>query len=213
MVGCFALFCGALYKVANESVADMLDARGKQILAQHNAVEEQAITASKEIKGAHEAQIKMLSEVSTLISARQTAEIELAEAKACELKHYTRDSVVKMLDTLVAKQDQVDAVMTQKLIADAVEAVTAEFQSDQVKEALLTEAIAVMSSPDTKQATIVPQMFNQFFANTITEANKNTGKEIDLSPEMIAEIKDEIDALKKRDGIDVDIDIPTKMTL
>ena len=40
LVGCFTMFCGAAYQLGNQAVADALDAKGKAIIAQHNALED-----------------------------------------------------------------------------------------------------------------------------------------------------------------------------
>merc|ERR1712093_335530 len=53
LVGVFAMFCGASYVLGNQAVADMLDAKGKAIIAQHNALEDEAIASIKEVVDAH----------------------------------------------------------------------------------------------------------------------------------------------------------------
>ena len=63
LVGVFAMFCGASYVLGNQAVADMLDAKGKAIIAQHNALEDEAIASIKEVVDAHAGRVALLGEL------------------------------------------------------------------------------------------------------------------------------------------------------
>merc|ERR1719440_1520145 len=190
LVGVFAMFCGASYVLGNQAVADMLDAKGKAIIAQHNALEDEAIASIKEVVDAHAGRVALLGELKAISGAQAEALGLLKAAKTMELQHAVRDSIVKKLDTLVAK-----------LVTDAAAAVTGQFASPEVKTKALTEAIDALSSPDAKPA-LVTDLFAAHFKAAATSAAAKQGKEVELPAAALAELNDELAALAKRDGYD-----------
>ena len=118
-----------------------------------------------------------------------------------ELQHAVRDSIVKKLDILVAKDELVTAGIQAKLVADAAAAVTGQFASPEVKTKALTEAIDALSSPDAKPA-LVTDLFAAHFKAAATSAAAKQGKEVELPAAALAELNDELAALAKRDGYD-----------
>lgn len=201
LVGVFAMFCGASYVLGNQAVADMLDAKGKAIIAQHNALEDEAIASIKEVVDAHAGRVALLGELKAISGAQAEALGLLKAAKTMELQHAVRDSIVKKLDTLVAKDELVTAGIQAKLVADAAAAVTGQFASPEVKTKALTEAIDALSSPDAKPA-LVTDLFAAHFKAAATSAAAKQGKEVELPAAALAELNDELAALAKRDGYD-----------
>jgi hypothetical protein len=199
LVGVFAMFCGASYVLGNQAVADMLDAKGKAIIAQHNALEDEAIASIKEVVDAHAGRVALLGELKAISGAQAEALGLLKAAKTMELQHAVRDSIVKKLDTLVAKDELVTAGIQAKLVADAAAAVTGQFASPEVKTKALTEAIDALSSPDAKPA-LVTDLFAAHFKAAATSAAAKQGKEVELPAAALAELNDELAALAKRDG-------------
>merc|ERR1719421_2602090 len=192
------MFCGASYVLGNQAVADMLDAKGKAIIAQYNALEDEAIASIKEVVDAHAGRVALLGELKAISGAQAEALGLLKAAKTMELQHAVRDSIVKKLDTLVAKDELVTAGIQAKLVADAV---AGQFASPEVKTKALTEAIDALSSPDAKPA-LVTDLFAAHFKAAATSAAAKQGKEVELPAAALAELNDELAALAKRDGYD-----------
>ena len=201
LVGCFAMFCGAAYKLGNEAVADMLDAKAKGIIAQHNALEDEAIAGIKTVVDAHQGRVALLGELKAISAAQADAMALLKTAKTMELQHQVRDSIVKKLDTLVAKDEQTNALIQAKLVSDASAAVTAQFDSADVKAKALAEAIESISNPKAPPK-LVTSLFTDYFAKAGAAAKSKAGSEVALPAAAVAELNDELAALAKRDGYD-----------
>jgi hypothetical protein len=200
LVGCFAMFCGAAYTLGNQAVADMLDAKGAAIIAQHNALEDEAIASIKEVVDAHQGRVALLGELQAVSAAQAEALGLLKAAKTMELQHVVRDDLVKKLDTLVAKEEQTTAAISAALVADAAAAVTAEFAKAEVKTKALDEAIGALSSGSAPKT--VTALFASHFKKAGDTAKAQQGKEVALPAAAIAELNDELAALAKRDGYD-----------
>ncbi|KAJ8604338.1 hypothetical protein CTAYLR_002514 [Chrysophaeum taylorii] len=211
LVGCFCLFCGTAYQLGADSVSDMLAAKSKSITEQHNAVEDQAIAGVREMVEAHEKRVEMLTVLKTVGEAQAQAMADLKVAKAMEFKHTTRDSIVKMLDTLVAKEDQARAAMTAKIIAEAAANVTSKFADPDVKSQALTESISILQTGGSPQ--LVSSMFKDYFKSRAENAAAMKGTDVPLPPEAQAEIADELKALAKRDGREPTFSIPASVTI
>ena len=198
LVGCFAMFCGVAYKLGNEAVADMLDAKASAIIAQHNALEDEAIAGIKEVVDAHASRVALLGELKAISAAQAEALALLKTAKTMELQHSVRDSIVKKLDTLVAKDEQTTALIQAKLVADASAAVSAQFGDAAVKAKALEEAIGAIGGGAAPK--VVDGLFADYFKSTAASAKSKSGSEVALSAEAVAELNDELAALAKRDG-------------
>jgi hypothetical protein len=199
LVGCFAMFCGAAYQLGNQAVADALDAKGKAIIAQHNALEDEAIASIKEVMEAHEGRVALLGELKAVSAAQAAALDQLKAGKTMELQHVVRDGIVKKLDTLVAKDEQTTALISAKLVDDAAAAVAGKFGDDATKAKALDEAVAALSDPSKKPA-LVNALFASHFKSVSASASKKSGSEVALSAAALAELNDELAALAKRDG-------------
>lgn len=212
LVGCFCLFCGTAYQLGAESIAEMLDAKTKSVIAQHNAVEEQAIGEVKVAVEAHKKRIETLKLLKSLPDLEKETNEVLNVAKAMEFKHATRDKFVKMLDNLVAKDEQTKALITAGIIADAAAAVTASFDDAQIRDQALAEAISILKSGG--KAELVPALFSDYFKTCSTNAKDNAGQSVSISPHSKAEIEEEIAAIIKRDGIEptAKVQVPDSFT-
>jgi len=198
LVGCFTMFCGAAYQLGNQAVADALDAKGKAIIAQHNALEDTAIASIKEVVVAHEGRVALLGELKAVSAAQAEALVLLKQGKTMELQHIVRHGIVKKLDTLVAKDESVTALISAKLVADASAAVTAKFGDAATKAKSLDEAIAAISG--TSKPALVNNLFSAHFKSVSAAAAKKQGSHVALSAAALAELNDELAALAKRDG-------------
>lgn len=209
LVGCFALFCGTVYNLGADSIAEMLDAKGKSIMAQHNALEEEAILSIKEVVSAHESRVALLSELQVIAEAQAEGLAMLKSAKCMELEHAVRADMVKKLDTLVQKQEATENMLKGKLIAEAAAAVEKQLATDEsVKTALLAESIKTIGNPKNAEGgDVVTGLFKDFFAKRAADAKANKGKQVPLSDAAIAELNEELAALAKRDGIAVSVKV------
>lgn len=211
LVGCFCLFCGTAYQLGADSVAAMLDEKTKSVIAQHNAVEEQAIIQVKETVAAHEKRIETLQLLKTMPQVQTEASEALEVIKAMEFKHQTRDKFVKMLDNLVAKEEQVQAAISASMIAEAAETVATRFEDAEIKAQALNEAISILQSGG--QSKLVPAMYVDYFKTRGTAAKDMAGTEVTVPAQAIAEIEDEIAAIMKRDDLQPSqkVTVPTSM--
>jgi len=213
LVGSFMLFCGLMYKYTGDSFAEMLDKRSADIQAEHSALEDEAIEELKDCVKVHEQTIEALSQISSIPVMQRSLTDRLIEAKHGEMKHNIREKFVKFLDDLVFHEEQANSIMTQTLLAQAADSVTAQFESAEIKEKALNEAIKCLESPSEK-STLVPNLFIDFLKEKSSQATAAAGTEVPLSPEAIASLNDEISAIIKREGAkDISIEIPTSVKM
>jgi len=213
LVGCFCLFCGTAYQLGASSVAEMLDAKTKAVIAAQNAVEEKAIGEVKETLAAHEKRIEALELLKSTTAIQAEAESELKVLKAMEFKHVTRDKFVKMLDNLVAKEEQTKAIMTAGIVADAAAFVSQKFDDPAVKQQSLDEAISILELGG--QPKLVPALFTDYLKSRTAHAKDLVGSTVPVPSSAVTEIEDEINAIIKRDGLvpPGKVDIPKEVTV
>lgn len=216
LVGCFALFAGTVYTLGSDAIAEMLDAKGKAIIAQHNALEDEAIASIEEVVLAHENRVSLLSELKVIAAAQATGLAELKAAKTMELEHVVRNDTLKKLETLVLKEEQTRAAITAKLLAEASASVESTLKTDAaIKAALLDEAIKTIANPKATEGKgdVVTGLFQKYFADRSAAAKAQAGKPTELSAEALAELNDEIAALAKRDSISASVAMPSSVSL
>ena len=191
LLGTFCLFCGIMYKSTNQMVADMLDARRDGIIKEHKVAEDAALSKKQALKDALEKDLLMLADIHSIADTSRKAMAELAAAKAMKMKHDTRQKYFNQLEAKSMKQDKIAALIRGRLIDDAVEQVTLEFNDKKCKAKSFEEAVAVIAGKK-PQPTIVTDMFKIYF-----DAQKQSPASSFISEAQINDIDKQINSYFK----------------
>lgn len=204
LVGVFMMFTAAAYVGAGEMVANSLDARKIATMAEHNALEDEAILNVTETIEAHKKRLSLLEDMALVKDTYQAVIADIESGATFEKQHQTRADIVKMLDLVATKNAVLSAAMQASLVEEAAAAVTAKFAADaKAKGATLEAAIAAVGDPSTgaKAGAAVDALFVAFFKGKAAEMKKVAGKPMTLSDADKSAAVEEISAILAREGI------------
>ncbi|KAJ1445117.1 hypothetical protein M885DRAFT_550927, partial [Pelagophyceae sp. CCMP2097] len=172
LVACFVFFCGTAYRLGGDSVAEMLDAKGHAIIAQHNALEDAAIAKFQETVLVHEECIATITDTKGLYQAQLEVSDALTAATTLELQWSIYAETVKSLDAMVSEQEKRKNEVLAGLLADAKVFVAKEMAEKQdIRALLMSEAIAAIADPKAAgKSNTVAGLYKQFFAQVAKDA-------------------------------------------
>lgn len=202
LLGCFMVFTASVYSQAGEAIGKALDAKGEDVMAEHNAQEQIQIEAAKAVIEAHQQKLSLVEEMKAIHSTQAELLSMLAEAKSMELQYMLKADIVKKLDFVAQKEENFRAAQQAELAEAAAEAVTAMFTSDKDLQAkALTQALDTIADPAKAGDDVVGSMFTGYFANYAKDVAAST-TEVEIPESVIAEAKAEILAMRAREGND-----------
>jgi len=140
LLGCFMVFVGTMYSQAGDAIGKALDAKSNAVIAEHNAQEEVTLAAVRSLVGAHEKKLTLVEDMKMIFSAQSELLGMLAAAKSMELQYVLRAEIVKKLDYLALKEDQLKSSQQAMLVSAVSATVEKTFLSDEkLKDAALNE--------------------------------------------------------------------------
>jgi hypothetical protein len=173
-------------------------------MAEHNALEDEAILNVTETIEAHKKRLTLLEDMALVKDTYQAVIADIESGATFEAQHKTRADIVKMLDLVATKNAVLSAAMQASLVEEAAAAVTAKFAADaKAKGATLEAAIAAVGDPSTgaKAGAAVDALFIAFFKGKAAEMKKVAGKPMTLSDADKSAAVEEISAILAREGI------------
>ena len=137
----------------------------------------------------------------------------IVEAKSNQLKHTVRDGLVAKLEATISEESRLTGAIQAGLVESATAQVRAEVTSDAVKNAALEQAFAAIADPTAPAAGEDPvaAIYSKAFADFDAKVKSLQSKEFELSAEVQKEMKEAMDAVRVRDGLDfVNVEVPSK---
>jgi len=213
LFACFMLFVGTAYSLGGNAIAGLLDEKGEAILKEHHAVENLQIAEVEATLATHKAVLSANDDIKAIYDQQKTLMADMVVATELKLQHKLRDRVVTKLNNIVAGEAQLAAGVQNTLVNAATAHVTDAFEKDtgKLSGAALTYAMEALSGKDVG-TDAVGGMYQKFVSDFGAEVNKINGTEVALSPEIIAKITDDLESIKRRDGLeDIEVAVPTKV--
>ena len=201
LLGLWVLFVGTCYHNFGGAIGGMLDETGAAVMKEQHA-QENAISASMQVTAdAHKRQVEIAGDLAAIREAQASVMDAIVAAKSSKLQHELRAEIVSKLNNIKGTETTV----TSGIQAGLVESATAQVR-DQVagmKKEALDSAFAALADPNAPAAADpVTAAYNTIFTNFSKNMKDAAGKDIELAAEVQAEIKAELEAIARRDGLD-----------
>ena len=199
----FVGFIGTCYTQFGEMAGKALDATADEILVQQNAAEAADIAALGVLKELHAKQTTVQGDLSAVFETTHTLMDDLVVAKSNKLQHDVRAQIVRMLDTLVVQEGNVQREVQSALVEHAVAHVQSLATSKGMKVSALDEALQIIADP-TKGAgeDAIGGLFQDYFTGFNGRLEAARTEEMTLDADVVADI--EVNAAQQiaRDGLD-----------
>lgn len=212
---CFMLFVGSAYSLGGDAFGAMMDEKGNAILKEHNAIEDTQITAVETTLEAHKMMTSCQEDIKDVFAAQKDLMSEMIDAQTNGLKHSVRNGVVSKLNSIAQQENSLSASVQATLVEAATASVTDAFTSgdDKLKANALKNAMAALAGKDAG-ADPVSAMFGDYMSNFGKNLAAIKGTDQALPAEVTASIADEIESIKRRDGLEsIDVAAPTSVTV
>jgi len=214
ILGCFCLFTGSIYSLFGDAIGAHFDEDGKAIMAEANALEDINIAAVDAVKEAHAIRATVAADVGAIGEASKELMAEIAVAKTAQLKHDVRADFVRKLDFIVSQENALRESMQASVTEAATASVRAQFLEggDKMRAGAFAAAMDALAG---KQASsdAVSDSYTAFLSSFGANLAAAKDKEFDLPADVVAEIQDDMNALLRRENLDMQVAAPTKAKL
>lgn len=201
LLGCFMIFVATIYTQAGDAIGKFFDNKALTIMADQRAQEDIAIGALRKALVLHQQNLSLAKDMKIILASQAEVKNTLAAAKTIQLQHKTRASVVKQLDYLVQKEEQLKSATQAFLIAGSTKAVKDAFLNDKkLQSSALSAALESIVDP-TKKSTgdVVGSVYSKFFNDYVSSVKAKKGV-VTIPTDIFESSKDEILALRKKIG-------------
>ncbi|KAL3672351.1 hypothetical protein V7S43_003039 [Phytophthora oleae] len=215
---CFLLFCSASYKFGGEMIASYFDERAAAILGEHNAVEDANLNLAKETLETHKAMLNIHEDIAAVAEAHKEAVALLCEVQAYKLRHKTRDTFVKNLESIRDIESSYNLELQKSMVANATTKVRAVVQKGdkKLKDAAFKHAVDILGNAnvDESKEDDVAALFTKELRAFASDLEAKQGQVVKLSTEEQSELQADLDAYMKRFGLeDADFKAPKEVKL
>jgi len=214
LFGCFLLFTGTMYSYFGDAIGAAFDEKGESILKEHHAIEDANIQAVALVKEAHVLNTTILEDIQFIAEAQKAVMADAVAAKTLKLKHDVRAEFIKKLDTVVQAEAGLASSVQKTVVSAATASVTDQFLAggDKSRSDALTAAMdSLAGKPAATDA--IGGLYSNFLADFSKNLAAAKNQEQTLSAEIIAQIKDDMEALKRRDNLTVEVAPPSKIVI
>lgn len=172
LMAVFIAFCVTVYSQAGDAIYTSLDQKAKDLLKEHNEVEDKVIEALEQKLEALQANQDMVGDFEEINKMRETAYANLNAAGAIKPKHDFKMQMEKIISMMQAEETSVAEKAKAALMEEATASVTSTFASDKaLKKSALDSAIAKIKG-GTDSADPVHGAFVKFFQEKAAAAKK-----------------------------------------
>ncbi|GLE04818.1 hypothetical protein PINS_up013797 [Pythium insidiosum] len=218
LAACFFLFCTSVYKFGGDAIASYFDARASAILSEHNAVEDANIQLAKETLETHKSLLNIHEDVAAVAEAHKEAVKLLCEVQAYKLKHKTRETFVKNLESIRQIEASYNIELQKAMVASATDKVrvTLEKGDKNIKAAAFKHALDILSEAPVDEAKEddVAALFAKELRAYAEALEGKQGQMIPLTAAEQEELQADLDAYMKRFGLeDADFKAPKEIKL
>lgn len=211
ILGCFCLFTGSIYSLFGDAIGEHFDEDGKAIMAEANALEDINIAAVDAVKEAHATRATVAADVAAIGEASKELMVEIAAAKTLQLKHDVRADFVRKLDYIVSQENALRESLQTSVTAAATASVKASVDDKMRADAFAAAMDALAGKPTGKDA--VADAYTNFLSSFGKNLAAAKDVEYDLPKDVVADIQDDMNALLRRENLNLEVAAPTKATL
>ncbi|KAE9320445.1 hypothetical protein PF001_g5403 [Phytophthora fragariae] len=215
---CFLLFCSASYKFGGEMIASFFDERAAAILGEHNAVEDANLNLAKETLETHKAMLNIHEDIAAVAEAHKEAVALMCEVQAYKLRHKTRDTFVKNLESIREIEASYNLELQKSMVANATSKVRAVVQKGdkKLKDAAFKNALDILGNAkvDDNKEDDVAALFTKELRAYASDLEAKQGQVVKLTEAEQTELQADLDAYMKRfDLEDADFKAPKEVKL
>jgi hypothetical protein len=215
---CFLLFCTSVYKFGGEAIGSYFDARAEAILSEHNAVENANIALAKETLGTHEAMLSIHEDIAVVAEAHKEAVALMCEVQAYKLRHKTRETFVKNLESIREIEATYNQELQKSMVAAATKNVRATIEKGDkaLKAAAFKHAVDILANTDADEGKEddVAALFAKELRTYAESLEAKQGQVIQLTAAEQEELQADLDAYMKRFNLeDADFKAPKEVKL
>ncbi|CAH0482229.1 unnamed protein product [Peronospora belbahrii] len=214
---CFLLFCSATYKFGGEMIASYFDSRAAAILDEHNAVEDANLNLAKETLETHKAMLNIHEDIAAVAEAHKEAIALLCEVQAYKLRHKTRETFVKNLESIREIEASYNIELQKNMVASATSKVRAFIQTGdkKLKDAAFKHAVDILGNVnvDDKEDDVAA-LFTKELRAYASELEAKQGQVVKLTEAEQSELQADLDAYMNRFGLEgADFKAPKEVKL
>jgi len=212
---CFMLFIGSAYSLGGDAFGAMMDEKGEAILKEHNAIEDVQIAAVETTLAAHHMMTSAQGDIKDVFATQSDLMNDTIAAQTMSLKHAVRAQVVAKLNTIAQQEASLASSVQQTLVDAATAHVTTSFTDGdkKLRSNALSAAMDALAGKGTG-ADAVDSMYSDFLSDFGTKLNAIKGTEQPLPADVTASIAEEIEAIKRRDGLtSIDVAAPKSVIM
>ncbi|CEG45636.1 atp synthase subunit mitochondrial [Plasmopara halstedii] len=199
---CFLLFCTATYKFGGEMIASYFDERAAAILSEHNAVEDANLALAKETLETHKSMLNIHEDIAAVAEAHKEAIALMCKVQAYKLRHKTRDTFVKNLESIRQIESSYKLELQRCMVASATSKVRTVVQKGdkKLKETAFRHALDILGNVDVDESKEddVAALFSKELRAYASDLESKQGQVIKLSTEEQSELQADLDAYMKR---------------
>uniref|UniRef100_M4B5A5 ATP synthase subunit b n=1 Tax=Hyaloperonospora arabidopsidis (strain Emoy2) TaxID=559515 RepID=M4B5A5_HYAAE len=215
---CFLLFCSASYKFGGEMIASYFDDRAAAILGEHNAVEDANLDLAKATLETHMAMLDIHEDIAAVAAAHKEAVALLCDVQAYKLRHKTRETFVKNLESIREIEASYQLELQKSMVANATSKVRSVVQKGdkKLKDAAFKHAVDILANVDVddKKEDDVAALFTKELRAYATDLEAKQGQVISLTDAEQSELQADLDAYMHRFGLeDADFKAPKEIKL
>ena len=202
LVACFAAFVITAYTKGGDAIAASLDAKADAIQAEHNLIEDANIEAVQAVIDGHKKRLTLAKDLADIDAASSAILKTASVASSNKFRHAFRDMVDTRLSQIATKEKNMLDKAGKELAENATATVRAQFSaSKEAKGEALVNAIAVLQGKANKSDP-VQGLFSRYFKNYSAEKTKALSQELTIPADVLATVKNDIEALAKREGLE-----------
>jgi hypothetical protein len=213
---CFMLFIGSAYSLGGDAFGAMMDEKGDAILKEHNAIEDVQIAAVETTLEAHKMMTTCQEDIKDVFAEQKELMDETVAAQTLALKHAVRNEVVAKLETIKQQETALANSVQATLVEAATDNIVTAFSGeggDKLRAAALQQAIDALAGKGTGADT-VGDMYSTYMKTFGSNLAAISGTDQALPAEVTKAIGDEIESIKRRDGLEfIDVTSPTSVKM
>lgn len=218
LLALWVLYCGVVYSRGGPAIGEFLDEMSDQIAKEHEEVEALEIKAASEVLEAAKNVTVIHSDIKALFDAQKELTGELLAGAQNQYMHGMRAAFVKQLDALVANDKKFGEETNALLVKSATEAVKKAYLPGgdaALKDAALSAALSALSNPESaKRDPSVGKLYSKYLSDFSAKYAAEKGKEQKVDAETKAAMKEAMENVARREGIDVSqVEVPSTVAL
>ena len=186
--------------------------------SEHNAVEDANLDLAKATLETHMAMLNIHEDIAAVAAAHKEAVALLCDVQAYKLRHKTRETFVKNLESIREIEASYQLELQKSMVANATSKVRAVVQKGdkKLKDAAFKHAVDILANTDVddKKEDDVAALFSKELRAYATDLEAKQGQVVSLTDAEQSELQADLDAYMHRFGLeDADFKAPKEIKL